>query len=224
MLLHLAFPAVLWLMTRSAAIALGLSFLLYLMVQLFGWGVPSWPGGEYYFNPLAWQLLLVFGAWYACRGDVLRAIMHSRAVLVLAALYLACSLVIVLSWQFKTLEGFVPAALSKLIYPIDKSHLAPLRVVHFFALAIMVARLMPWDWRGLVNPLTVAMIRCGEYSLATYCFGVLLAILAHVILVEISGGLAMQFAVSLGGIALMIAAANLVTRAAKLDRHGPKLF
>jgi len=43
---HLAFPAVLWLMTRSAAVALTASLLLYLMVQEFSWQVPAWPSGE----------------------------------------------------------------------------------------------------------------------------------------------------------------------------------
>ena len=44
------------------------------------------------------------------------------------------------------------------------------------------------------------------------------------ILTRISSGLAMQAAVSIAGIALMIAAATLLTWEAKLDRRGPKLF
>ena len=35
-MLHLAFPLVLWLLIRNAAVALGASFLLYLMVQIYG--------------------------------------------------------------------------------------------------------------------------------------------------------------------------------------------
>src|SRR5450631_4630155 len=118
-LLHLAFPVVLWLLIRSSTLALSISILLYLMVQLFGWHVPAWPSGELYFNPLAWQVLFVFGAWYAYEGaGRLRTIVLSRAVLVLAILYLAFSLVVTLSWQIKALEGFMPDAVSKVIYPI----------------------------------------------------------------------------------------------------------
>jgi hypothetical protein len=135
-LLHLAFPGLLWLLARRATVALAASFLLYLMVQVFSWHVPAWPSGELYFNPLAWQVLFVFGAWYAYEGvGRLRTIVLSRAVLVLAILYLAFSLVVTLSWQIKALEGFMPDAVSKLIYPIYKSHLAPLRLLHFLALA-----------------------------------------------------------------------------------------
>jgi hypothetical protein len=224
-LLHLAFPALLWLMIRSAAVALAASFVLYLMVQIFSWHMPAWPSGELYFNPLAWQILFVFGAWYADRGaGRLKTILQSRAVLVLAVLYLAFSLAITLSWQIKPLEGFIPEAVSKLIYPIYKSHLAPVRLLHFFALAVVVSRLTPRDWHGLMSPWMTAMIRCGENSLAIYCLSVLLSFMGFVILTQFSGTLAMQAVVSMAGIVLMVAAATLMTWEAKLDRRGPRLF
>src|SRR6266436_7031240 len=224
-LLHLVFPGLLWLMTRSAAVALAASFLLYLMVQVFSWHVPAWPSGESYFNPLAWQVLFVFGAWYADRGaGVLRPIVQSRAALVLAMLYLAFSLAVTLSWQIKALEGFIPEAVSNLIYPIYKSHLAPVRLVHILALAVVVARLTPRDWHGLPKPLITVLIRCGENSLAMYCFGVLLSFLGFVVLTQFSSSFAMHAAVSIAGIVLMSVAATLLTWEAKLDRRGPKLF
>src|SRR5947207_8612273 len=224
-LLHLAFPIVLWLLIRSATVALTISFSFYLMVQMFGWNVRVWPTGEMYFNPLAWQFLFVFGAWYAHEGAVqLNTIVQSRAVLVLASLYLALSLTIALGWEIAPFEGFVPDTLSKLIYPIDKSSLAPLRLLHFLALAILVSRLMPPDWHGLMKPWMMAMIRCGENSLAIYCVGVLLSFIGHVILVRFSGSFTTQVVVSVAGVALMVVAATVVTETAKLDRRGPKLF
>jgi hypothetical protein len=224
-LLHLGFPGLLWLLTRNAAVALAASLLLYLLVQAFGWNLPAWPQGGWFFNPLAWQALFVFGAWYVYEGaDRLRTIVQSRAALLLAMLYLAFSLAVALSWQFKALEGFMPDALSKLIYPIDKSNLSPLRLLHFLALAIVVVRLTSRQWRGLMKLWMRAMIRCGENSLAMYCFGVLLSFMGHAVLVEFSGTIAMQIAVSIAGIALMIAAATLMTWTSQLDRHGPKLF
>jgi len=224
-LLHLAFPGILWLLTRSTTAALASSFLLYLMVQLFSWHVAAWPRGELYFNPLAWQVLFVFGAWYAYEGTRrLRTIVQSRATLVLAVLYLAFSLAVALSWHIRALEGLTPNSLSRLIYPIDKSHLAPTRLLHFFALAIVVSRLTPRDWRGLMKPWMVAMIRCGENSLAMYCLSILLSFIGYVLLVEVSSTIAMQLAVSSAGIALMVAAATLMTWTAKQDRPGPKLF
>ena len=113
---------------------------------------------------------------------------------------------------------------SKLIYPIYKSHLAPVRLVHFLALAIVVSRLTPRDWHGLMSPWMTAMIRCGENSLAMYCLSVLLSFMGFVILTKFSGSFAMQAAVSIAGIALMCVAATLLTWEAKLDRRGPRLF
>jgi len=224
-LLHLAFPAVLWLMTRSAPLALAASFLLYLLTRAFDWDLPSWPSGQWYFNPLAWQLLFVLGAFYACAGaGRLRSFVQSRAAFLLAVLYLAFALAVALSWQFKWLEGFIPDSLAKLIYPIDKSSLSPLRVVHFLSLAVVVSRLTPPDWHGPMRPLMMALIRCGENSLAIYCLGVLLSFIGYVILVEFSAGIAVQAAVGIAGVALMIAAATLLTAAAKLGRRGPELF
>ena len=224
-LLHLVFPGLLWLLTRSAVVALAASFLLYLMVQVFSWHVPAWPSGELYFNPLAWQVLFVFGAWYADKGaGRLRPVVRSRPVLVLAMLYLAFSLAIALSWQIKALEGFIPEAVSKLIYPIYKSHLAPVRLLHFLALAVVVSRLTPPEWHGLMKPSITAMIRCGENSLAIYCFGVLLSFIGHVVLIKFSGTIAMQAAVSIAGVVLMVIAATLMTWEAKVDRRGPRLF
>ena len=224
-LLHLAFPVVLWLMTRSTVITLVVSFLLYMMVQRFSWHLPAWPRGEMYFNPLAWQLLFVIGAWYAYDDPGrLRTIVRSRVVLVLAIFYLAFSLAVTLGWQFKTLEAFLPDTVARLIYPIYKSHLAPVRLLHFLSLAIVISRLTPRHWQGVSKPLITALIRCGENSLALYCIGVLLAFVGFVILTQFSDSLVMHVVVSLGGIVLMIAAAELLTGESKLDQHWPRLF
>jgi hypothetical protein len=118
----------------------------------------------------------------------------------------------------------IPDAISRLIYPIYKSHLAPVRLFHFLALAIVVSRLTQPDWPVLIRPWIIAMIRCGENSLAIYCLGVLLSFMGFVILTEFSDGFAMQTAVSVAGIALLIAVATLSTWEAKNDRRGPKLF
>ena len=224
-LLHLGFPIVLWLLMRNATAALAISFLLYLMVQMFGWNLRKWPNGELYFNPLAWQFLFVFGAWYAHDGALrLKTIVQSRALLALASLYVVISLTIALSWEIKPLEALVPDAISGLIYPIYKSSLAPLRLLHFLALAILVSRLMPRDWHGLMKPWMMAMIRCGENSLAIYCIGVLLSFGGFVILSQFSTTLIMQVVIGIGGIALMIAAASMMTWTSKHDKPGPKLF
>ena len=34
----------------------------------FDWNIPAYPHGTWVFNPFAWQLLFVFGAWCALGG------------------------------------------------------------------------------------------------------------------------------------------------------------
>lgn len=224
-LLHGGFPALLWLLNRAPSATLAGSFLLYLAAHLLDWDLPAWPHGEWYFNPLAWQVLFVFGAWYAtANANGLASFVQSNTAMALAVLYLAFSFTVVLSWHFRALEVLLPQEFMKLIYPIDKSSLSPLRLFHFLALAAMTARLLRHDWHGLMTPGMMAMIRCGENSLPIYCLSVPLAFIAQVVLKQVYGGFAMQVAVSFAGIALMIAAATLMTWTAKLDRRGPKLF
>jgi hypothetical protein len=223
--LHLAFPALLWLMIRSTSIALAISCLLYVMVQLFDWNIVAWPSGWLYFNPLAWQLLFVLGAWYAYQGSgVLKAMVGSQPALIAGLAYLALSLFIALSWQIKPLEAIVPAALGKALYPIDKSSLSPLRVLHFIALAVVVAHLTTSSWRHRMNLLIIALIRCGENALPIYCVSVLLSFAAIVFLNQLSGGTSLQVAVSLAGIGVMIAFGTLLTWMNQHDRLSPKLF
>ena len=207
-LLHLLFAPLLWLLLRAPNATLGASLGLYASVQVFGWTVPAWPDGHWAFNPLAWQLLVVLGAWWMIEGKSVQPLVTSRTTLMLAVLYLVFSLVIVLSWRIGPLEALVPPALAK--HPLDKSNLPPLRLLHFLAIAVVAAWFVPRNWRGLATPVMRGAIRCGQNSLPIYCLGVLLTFASHLALLEFSAGPAMQIGVSLAGIAAMIAIATLL--------------
>jgi hypothetical protein len=207
---HILFAPLLWLLLRVPRATLGASLLLYALVHVFGWTVPAWPNNVWFFNPLAWQLLIVLGAWWIIEGNRLRPWVSSRTALVLAVLYLAFSLIITLSWSIKALEPLVPQTLTNLLFPVDKSNLSPLRLLHVLALAILAIRFVPHGWRALEAPVIRGAMRCGENSLPIYCLGVLLALASHVALLDVSDGLSMQIALSLGGILVMIVAAVLL--------------
>src|SRR5438093_593559 len=66
--LLLLFPPILRLLQFRASLALGASVLLYVLTWHFNWNLPSYPEGHWFFNPFAWQLLFVFGAWCALGG------------------------------------------------------------------------------------------------------------------------------------------------------------
>jgi hypothetical protein len=209
-LLHLLFAPLLWLLLRVPNVTLSASLALYALVHVFGWTVPAWPNGHWAFNPLAWQLLVVLGAWWMIEDNKVQPWVTSRTALVLAVLFLLFSLLIALSWRIKLLEALIPEALANLLYPLDKSNLDPLRLLHFLAIAVLAAWFVPRNWPWLRTPVMRGAIRCGQNSLPIYCLGILLAFASHTTLLHISDGLAMQIALSLGGIVAMIATATLL--------------
>jgi hypothetical protein len=209
-LLHLLFAPLLWLLLRLPNVTLGAALALYALVHVFGWTMPAWPNGHWAFNPLAWQLLVVLGAWWMIEGERVRPWVTSRAALVPAVLYLVFSLIIALSWRIKPLDAIVPQALLKLLYPMDKSNLDPLRLLHFLALAVLAVWLVPPNRRGLTTAVMRGAILCGKNSLPIYCLGVLLTLASLLALLDISEGVAMQIALSVGGVLMMILAATLL--------------
>jgi hypothetical protein len=209
-LLHLLFAPLLWLLLRLPNVTLGASLALYALVHVFGWSMPAWPNGHWAFNPLAWQLLVVLGAWLIIEGEKVRPWVTSPTALVPAVLFLVFSLIIALSWRIKPLEALVPQGLMKLLYPMDKSNLHPLRLLHFLALAVLTVWFVPPNRRGLTTAVMRGAILCGKHSLPIYCLGVLLTLASLLALLDISEGLAMQITLSVGGVLMMIVAATLL--------------
>ncbi len=145
--LLLLFPPMLWMLLRQPGFALAGSALIYVLAWNFDWNLPAYPNGVWFFNPFAWQLLFVFGAWCALGGaQRLSGVLRSPFVLTLAIAYLLFAFAITLTWYIEPLQRFVPQWLSDWMYPIDKTNLDVLRFAHFLALgrghgALRAARL-----------------------------------------------------------------------------------
>ena len=201
-------PVIIWLMQRKADLALALSVLLYAITWEFDLALPAYPNGTWFFNPFAWQLLFVFGAWCALGGAKRMArILSSRITLWLCIAYLVFAFCVTLTWHVPRLNVFMPRWLESWMYPINKTDLDVLRFVHFLALAAITVRFLHADWPGLKSPWLRPVIRCGQHSLEIFCLGVFLAFAGHFVLAEISGGAWMHFFVSLAGIVIMSGAA-----------------
>lgn len=209
--LLLLFPPVLWVLQRSATAALAGATILYALNWEFGWNIAAYPNGTWAFNPFAWQLLFVFGAWCALGGAVMLArVLRSNVTLAIAGAYLFFAFVVALTWHLPKLGHYVPRWFEELVYPIDKTNLDVLRFAHFLALAAVTVHFVSRDWPGLRSRWLQPAIMCGKHSLEIFCLGVFLAFAAHFLKVEVSGGILMQVFVSFSGIAIMIAAAWLI--------------
>jgi len=211
-MLLLFFPPMLWLLIRQPAFALAGSALVYVLAWNLNWNLPAYPNGVWFFNPFAWQLLFVFGAWCALGGAKrMSRILSSPITLWICFAYLFVSFCVTLTWYVPQLGHVVPRRVEQWMYPIDKTDLDVLRFAHFLALAAVTVRFLPKDWPGLKSPWLKPLILCGQHSLEIFCLGVFLAFAGHFILAEVAGGAALHALISLGGILIMCGMAWIIS-------------
>lgn len=217
------FPFVLLGMIRRPNITVAASAGLYCAARQFDWNLSAFPDGQWYLNPFCWQLLFVLGAWLALgRPNPTRAVNRLQAFAVLrgaAWLYLLFALAVTVAAKFPQ-ASFVPDHLRDIFSPNDREDLAPYRVLHFLALALLFTHVVPRNWSGLRWPALRPIIKCGHEWLAAFCAGVFLSFAGHLVLVNSPDSLAMQILVSFGGILIMTAVAYYVAWSKRQD-HKP---
>src|SRR5882757_7654206 len=202
--LMLFLPVILWLMKWRTDVTLALSAALYALTWHFDWYLSAYPNGTWFFNPFAWQLLFVFGAWCALGGAArMSRILSSSITLWVCIAYLAAAFFVTLTWHIPQLSFLMPKRVEQWMYPISKTDLDVLRFAHFLALAAITVRILPRDWSGLKSIWLRPLILCGQHSLEIFCLGVFLAFAGHLVLAEISGGALLHFLISVAGILIM---------------------
>lgn len=208
------FPLVLIALERGALWALLPSAALYGLTLVEGWSPPAFPADrEWFFNPLAWQFLFIIGAsagyarinerWPFPQGAWL-----SRLVVGLTAILI----IINVSWALHWVYDPFPALLEKQLYnyTIDKTNLAPLRLINFLLLAVSTVYFVRPNTAFLRWRVAQPVILCGQHSLYVFCLGIILAVLGHFVLSEFYGNLPMQITINAAGFALMIGTAALL--------------
>ena len=217
-----AFPIFLWFMLRwRNAVMIG-SIGLYLAARHYGWNFASYPAGVWYFNPLTWQLLFVFGAWLALGGAAAnRGLLQFRSLYVLSIGFVLFALAITLAERIPELRQFVPDAIAETFIPNDKTNLAPYRVIHLVSLMFIVVSLIPVDWPGLKWPIFKPMIRCGQQSLPVFCVGLFLSFIAHFVLDFGSVGVVAQLLVGAAGLWIMTMVAYYRSWSKEVDKGLP---
>jgi len=211
--LMLFLPIILWLMKWRTDVTLVLSAALYVVTWYFDLYLSAYPNGVWFFNPFAWQLLFVFGAWCALGGaQRMSRLLASPIALWICIAYLAFGFVIAMIWNFPPQLGhLMPKWLEHWMYPVDKTNLDVLRFAHFLALAAITVRFLPKDWPPLKSIWLRPLILCGQHSLEIFCLGVFLAFAGHFVLAEVRSGPLMQVVVSLAGIVIMSAMAWVIS-------------
>ncbi len=223
--LMLFLPLILQLIKWRANLTLAMSVALYALSWQYDLHLVAYPKGFWSFNPFAWQLLFVFGAWCALGGAKrMSPILASRVTLWLSFAYLLAAFCVTLTWYFPQLDHVMPQWLEQWIYPIDKTDLDVLRFAHFLALAVIAVRFVPGGWPGLNSRWLWPMILCGQRSLEIFCLGVVLGFTGYFVLTELSAGLGLHVVVGICGMLLMSAAAWLLSWYKHyVDKSGPRI-
>lgn len=125
------------------------------------------------FNPFAWQILFLLGAWLGRRALLYRlALPPARWATVLAIVVVLVGLALRLDWY-----GFVPwhAPVAEGALVTGKEGLALPRVVHGMALAWLVAAFVPRDADWMHTSFWRWMAATGRHSLQVFCLGLFLS-------------------------------------------------
>ena len=125
------------------------------------------------FNPFAWQILFLVGAWLGRRSLLYgQALPRWRGLTAVSVAILAIALVLRLAW-FGFLPFPLPIAETEAI--IGKDVLVLPRVLHAFALAWLVAIAVPRDARWMHNAAMRWLAAAGRHSLLVFCLGLFLS-------------------------------------------------
>jgi len=153
-----------------------------------------------FFDPLAWQILFVFGLWFGARRAAGRPVRLPRSRVFAWALVPP----LLLSFAIRHEIFFDPSVAKAVRALTHRRDLDVLRLLNFAALAYLVARLSErhpawFEWRWLAY--------LGQHSLQVFCFSVVAAYFGWVIVGDT--GIVGQFSIS----ALVLASLTLPARA-----------
>ena len=199
------FPLALMGLSRNIWLVLVPSFALWLAVQVFGLGLWTTSGERWFFNPFAWQFLFVLGALFGHPALKGRMTFLDSPLLFRAAAALVGVIAVV---QFSAaLNAFLPVipSLRPDNLPLDKTALQPLRLLSFFALAVVTYRYLPAAGTLTRNGAALLVIRCGRFSLQVFTFGALLSSFAVVSLILSGNNQLIQTLVCIAGVGAQLA-------------------
>jgi len=217
-LLLALFPAVYFGMRRGIWGVLALSATLWLAANVdHTLNLPNAAAVDdgWYFNPFAWQFLFVIGAALAVAvraGDGLLPWRNWAAAVAFA--YLAFGLLQGGAWRDWGLPDLRPLSIGA----PDKSHVAPLRLLHILALTYLIFSAPAL--RRLSGSRRLRLLdACGRHSLEIFAAGCLAALIGRILYRTFDPTAPLQIAVNLGGLAAMLGLARILDARAVAARR-----
>ncbi|MEZ5816982.1 MAG: OpgC domain-containing protein [Hyphomicrobiaceae bacterium] len=194
-------PLVAMLHRYAPSALLPISFTIYLASVVFAITVPTWPvSGQWFFNPLCWQLIFVLGFSMSrergAGGWVRRNISWLRMVAVPIVVGLAVMSRFNLWWD----PTKVPEP--RLLFLIGKTFVTPIRLIQFLALIALLSAAYPYIVRVL--PRFVDFLsRLGRNSLPVFCVGSVLSLAGQIVRFAYGGGVVVDTVLVGSGIVIL---------------------
>jgi hypothetical protein len=181
---------------------LPLSVSLYLVTLAVPMAVPTWPvEGQWFFNPLAWQLVFVLGFVLAKDsgpgGFARRHILPIRCL----ALIIVAALLPVTWYNLWPDPTRVPQP--TLFFIPNKSYVTPIRLLQFLAVVAVFSLAYPYI-RRFARPLTEVLALLGRNSLYVFCVASLLSLAGQIVRFLYQGRIGVDTVVVICGIAIMV--------------------
>lgn len=196
---------------------LPVSLVIYFATLVLKIAVPSWPNeGQWFFNPLCWQLMFVLGFTMSRErgigGWVAQNISWIRWVCLPIVLIGAVFVLTGRAWIDPTK---VPEP--KLLFINGKGFVTPIRVLQFLALAAVGTMIFPIVER-LVPRLVEFLAQLGRNSLPVFCAGSVLSLAAQIVRLPLRAGLVVDTLIVLFGVAAMGAVAWLAEWRSRMEK------
>jgi hypothetical protein len=213
----IAVPLMVWLVARSPIMLLCLSGLLWLFAARFFPLVPTITYDVYWaFNPFCWQFMFAIGlccGWRGRTGDLGIAAPETRKLLDFASSGCCVfGLMVMISVSQPELQGPVVAALRELYYGLNKQCLDIWRIVDFLTSAYLAARIVSTGAAWLTTKPARWLRTMGIFSLPVFAFSTVLSFYGKLATERFGSGMMIDVVVTVIGIALMAAFAELLAR------------
>jgi hypothetical protein len=212
LLLAVAPVLILW-VKRSAAFVLLGSAAVYFAARLFGINlIADNYGREWYFNPLTWQLVYVIGIVIGRMSPELASHkLWNRGALIVALGLVAFGAAAAAPWKGPDV-GLDFFSSGVVLWPAEKTFLAPDRVLNLLALTYAFAFLVPARAAFFKSKIAAPFLWCGQHSLPIYAVSVVLSCAAYVIITEDAQVPGISVLVNVAGTAGLLALAAILNR------------
>jgi len=218
MVLLFAMPAIMALALHGLLPLVTASVALWIAAGTFAVDLPNYPTpGGWYFNPFAWQILLVGGFALGVAWRQRLNVKLPPWLVVIAVGYVILAGIV----RVNQLWAYFPALpLPPLIWGFEKGYVALPRLLHGLALLVILLGTPLWSLLSRI-PTSSPFHAMGRNALAVFCWGEILCLVATIARFELGGGIAVDLALVVAHFAVIASFATILDRLRSLKAAKP---